>query len=154
LTGEAGRSILGRRRSQPSERRQLEAERDALRAEQRALTARLGREAPEPSIKEADDILASARLLEERAALLRAGLDEVDEAERMRADAAVAVQKSWPPLRKPALRPCKAHAGRSRPLKPPHTRALAEARARLRSILAPGGGELKAGLGVLRLHAR
>ncbi len=154
LTGEAGRSILGRRRSQPGDRRQLEAERDALSAEQRALTARLGREAPEPSIKEADDILASARLLEERAALLRAGLAEVDEVERMRTDAAVAAQKELAAAEKARLEALQGARRAVEAAEAAHTRALAEARARLRSILTPGGGELKAGLGVLRLHAR
>jgi hypothetical protein len=34
-----------------------------------------------------------------------------------------------------------------------HAWAVAEARGRLRSVLTPGSGELKAGLGLLRLHA-
>lgn len=154
LSGKIGRSILGRRSSQPADRWQLEAGRDVLSAEQRALSARLGREAPEPSIKEADDILASARLLEERAALLRAGLAEVEEAERMRADAAVAAQNELAVAEKARF---EALQGARRPVEAAesaHARAVAEARTRLRSILTPGAGELKAGLGELRLHAR
>ncbi|HSR25139.1 MAG TPA: hypothetical protein VLW53_16410, partial [Candidatus Eisenbacteria bacterium] len=75
------------------DRRHLEEERETLESEQRALLVRLGRSAPQPSIKEADDLLAAARLLDERAALMTAGLAEVDEAERMRADAASAAQR-------------------------------------------------------------
>ncbi len=153
LTGDAGRSLRGWRSSQP-DRRQLETERDALGAEHRALTARLGRQAPLPSIKEADDILASARLLEERAALLWAGLAEVEEAERMRADAAIAAQKELAAAEKARLEALQSARRAVEAAESAHTRALAEARARLRSILTPGGGELKAGLGALRLHAR
>src|SRR5262249_37078121 len=58
------------------DRRQLEEERESLNSEFRALMVRLGRSAPQPSIKEADDMLASARLLDERAALMTAGLAE------------------------------------------------------------------------------
>ena len=75
------------------DRRHLEEERETLESEHRALMVRLGRSAPQPSIKEADDLLAAARLLDERAALMTAGLAEVDEAERMRADAAAAAQR-------------------------------------------------------------
>ena len=72
--GSARGGLLGRRAVPFSDRRQLEEERDALRSEYRALTSRLGREAPQPSVKEADDVLGAARNLDERAALLTTGL--------------------------------------------------------------------------------
>jgi hypothetical protein len=153
LTGEAGGSIR-RRRSQPGDRRQLEVEHDALSAGQRALTVRLGRQAPEPSIKEADDTLSSAGLLEERAAVLRAGLAEVEEAERMRADAALAAQKGLVATEKARLEALQGARRTVEAAEAAHIRVLGDARARLRSILTPGAGELKAGLSVLRLHAR
>jgi hypothetical protein len=135
------------------DRRQLEEERDALRSEYRALTARVGREAPQPSVKEADDILAGARNLDERAAMLTAGLAEVDEAERMRADAAVAAQKELAAAEEARLKALQEARRAVETAEAGQAWAVAEARGRLRAVLTPGSGELKAGLGLLRLHA-
>src|SRR5262249_59832764 len=82
-----------RRRIGPDDRRHLEDERSSVAAEHHSLLVRLGRSAPQPSIKEADDLLGAARLLDELAPLMTAGLAEVAEAERMRADAAAAAQR-------------------------------------------------------------
>jgi hypothetical protein len=136
-----------------TDRRQLEEERDALRSEYRALTSRLGREAPQPSVKEADDVLAAARNLDERAALLTSGLAEVDEAERMRADSAVSAQKELAAAEEARLRALQEARRAVEAAEAAHTWAVAEARGRLRTVLTPGSGELKAGLGLLRLHA-
>jgi hypothetical protein len=148
-----GGGILGRRGVPYGDRRQLEDERDAMRSEYRALTARLGREAPQPSIKEADDILGAARNLDERAALLTNGLAEVDEAERMRADSAVAAQKALAAAEEARVRALQEARRAVETAEAGHAWAVAEARGRLRAVLTPGSGELKAGLGLLRLHA-
>jgi hypothetical protein len=72
----------------------------------------------------------------------------------MRADAAVAAQKELAVAEKARLEALQGACRAVQAAESAYTRAVAEARARLRSILTPGGGELKAGLGVLRLHAR
>ncbi|MDQ6743592.1 MAG: hypothetical protein M3Z97_11905 [Candidatus Dormibacteraeota bacterium] len=151
--GSARGGILGRRGVPFNDRRQLEDERDALRSEYRALTSRLGREAPQPSVKEADDILGAARNLDERAALLTTGLAEVDEAERMRADSAVAAQKELATAEEMRLRSLQEARRAVEAAEAAHAWAVAEARGRVRAVLTPGSGELKAGLGLLRLHA-
>lgn len=151
--GPAGRGILGRRNLAPHERRQLEDERDAVRSQYRALTAQIGREAPQPSLKEADDTLSAARLLDERADLLRTGLSEVDEAERMRADAAVAGQKELAAAEEARLKALQEARRAVETAESQHAWRISEARNRLRAVLTPGSGELKAGLGLLRLHA-
>ncbi|MBJ7600824.1 hypothetical protein [Candidatus Nephthysia bennettiae] len=153
VDGSGRGGILGRRGVPFSDRRQLEEERDALRSEYRALTSRLGREAPQPSVKEADDVLGAARNLDERAALLTTGLAEVDEAERMRADSAVAAQKELATAEEVRLRALQEARRAVEASEAAHAWAVAEARGRLRAVLTPGSGELKAGLGLLRLHA-
>jgi len=135
------------------ERRQLEEERESVGSEHRGLMVRLGRSAPQPSIKEADDMLAAARLLDERAALMTAGLAEVDEAERMRADAAAAAQRELAAAEDARLRALQEARRAVEAAESAHAWAVAEARARMRTVLTPGPGELKAGLGPLRLHA-
>jgi hypothetical protein len=151
--GPARGGLLGRRGAPFSDRRQLEEERDALRSEYRALASRLGREAPQPSVKEADDVLSAARNLDERAALLTTGLAEVDEAERMRADSAVSAQKELAAAEEARLRALQDGRRAVEAAEAAHAWAVAEARGRLRAVLTPGSGELKAGLGLLRLHA-
>jgi hypothetical protein len=142
-----------RRMGSPDDRRQQEDERSNVVAEHRAHLVRLGRSAPQPSIKEADDMLGAARLLDERAALMTAGLAEVDEAERMRADAAAAAQRELAASEEARLRALQEARRAVEASESAHAWAVAEARARLRSVLTPGSGELKAGLGPLRLHA-
>ncbi|HZU18247.1 MAG TPA: hypothetical protein VFD01_16800 [Candidatus Dormibacteraeota bacterium] len=144
---------LRRRLVSTEDRRQLEEERDSVAAELRALLVRLGRIAPQPSIKEADDLLGAARLLDERAAMMTAGLAEVDEAERMRADAAAAAQRELAAAEESRLRALQEARRAVEAAESAHAWAVAEARARLRTVLTPGPGELKAGLGPLRLFA-
>jgi hypothetical protein len=151
--GAPGRGLLGRRGVTIDDRRQLGIEKDALGKEYRMLTTRLGRNAPQPSLKEADDKLASARLLEDRAELLTAGLAEVDEAERMRADAAVAAQKELAAAENARLKALEDARKAVADEESAHASAVAEARLQLRNVLAPGAGELRGGVGPLRLHA-
>ena len=74
---DAGRGgLLGRRTPHPGDRHHLQEQRAVLGGEYRALAVRLGRTAPEPSVKEADDELVTARLLSERSDLLRRGMAE------------------------------------------------------------------------------
>jgi len=150
---DGSRGLRRRLGATADERRQLEDERESLGSEQRALMVRLGRSAPQPSIKEADDMLAAARLLDERAALMTAGLAEVDEAERMRADAAAAAQRELAAAEDARLRALQEARRTVEASESAHAWAVAEARARMRTVLTPGPGELKAGLGPLRLHA-
>jgi len=150
---DGGRGFRRRMGSTSDDRRHLEQEHETLGSEQRALMVRLGRSAPQPSIKEADDMLAAARLLDERAALMTAGLAEVDEAERMRADAAAAAQRELAAAEDTRLRALQEARRAVEAAESAHAWAVAEARARMRTVLTPGPGELKAGLGPLRLHA-
>jgi len=141
---DGNRGLRRRLTATAEERRHLAEERETLASEHRALMVRLGRIAPQPSLKEADDMLSSARLLDERAAMMTAGLAEVDEAERMRADAAAQDAR---------LRALEEARRAVEAAKSAHAWAVAEARARMRTVLTPGPGELKAGLGPLRLHS-
>jgi hypothetical protein len=150
---DGGRGLRRRLTVTPDDRRHLQEERGTLSAEHRALMVRLGRSAPQPSIKEADDMLAAARLLDERGALMTAGLAEVDEAERMRADAAAAAQRELAAAEDARLRALQEARRAVEAAESAHAWAVAEARARMRTVLTPGPGELKAGLGPLRLHA-
>jgi hypothetical protein len=118
-------------------RQLLVEEHDALKAEYRTALVRLGRGAPQPSLKDADDMLNAARLFDERAAMLTMELAEADQAERMRAEGAVVATEARRAVET-------ARSARSV--------AVAEARTHLRSALTPGSGELRAGLGLLRLH--
>src|SRR5215467_11732691 len=55
---DGNRGLRRRLGATTDDRRQLEEERDSIGSEHRALLVRLGRSAPQPSIKEADDTLA------------------------------------------------------------------------------------------------
>lgn len=148
----AGRGLLGRRAPSDDDRRYMERERDELKKKHWVLTVKLGRNAPRPSLKEADDRLVSARLLEQRASLLTSGLAEVDEAERMRADAAVAAQKQLSAAEGARAKALDNSRKAVEAAERAHASAVAEARLALRSVLSPGAGELKGGVGPLRLH--
>lgn len=147
-----GRSLLGRRGANDDDRRQLGYEREALTREYQMLVVRLGRNAPRPSLKEADDRLFVARLLEDRAGMLTSGLAEVDEAERMRADAAVAAQQQLTAAENTRLREREKARKAVEGAEAAHATAVSDARQRLRAVLTPGAGELKGGVGPLRLH--
>jgi hypothetical protein len=151
--GDAGRGLRRRLGGGLEDRRQHDEERDSLASDHRTLMVNLGRSAPQPSIKEADDMLAAARLLDERAAMMTSGLAEVDEAERMRADAAAAAQRELAAAEDARLRALQEARRAVEAAESAHAWAVAEARARMRTVLTPGPGELKAGLGPLRLHA-
>ena len=148
-----GRGGVFGRRAGVADRRQVQEEFDALNQEHRSLAVRLGRSAPQPSIKEADDILVAARTLDERAGWLTSGLAEVDEAEQMRADAAVAAQRELAAAQEARVRALQEARRAVEASESDHAWAVSEARVTLRTVLTPGPGELKAGLGPLRLFS-
>jgi hypothetical protein len=148
-----GRGGVFGRRAGGFDRRQLQEEFDALNQEHRSLAVRLGRSAPQPSIKEADDVLVAARTLDERAGWLTQGLAEVDEAEQMRADAAVAAQRELAAAQEARVRALQEARRAVEAAESDHAWAVSEARVTLRTVLTPGPGELKAGLGPLRLFS-
>jgi hypothetical protein len=150
---DGNRGLRRRLTATADERRHLAEERESIGAEHRGLMVRLGRSAPQPSIKEADDLLSAARLLDERGRMMTHGLEEVDEAEKMRADAASAAQRELAAAEDARLRALQEARRAVEAAESAHAWAVAEARARMRTVLTPGPGELKAGLGPLRLHA-
>jgi hypothetical protein len=146
---QGGRGLLGLR---AEDRPHAQAAQDELVQEQRALAVRVGRAVTPPTVKEADDVLAAAALLDERAALLIAGLAEVDEAERIRADAAVAAQKDLAAAEDARLKALQQARRSIEAAESAHAHAVSEARAHLAAVLNPGLGDLRMGLGPLRLY--
>ncbi|HEY4025613.1 MAG TPA: hypothetical protein VGO86_04200, partial [Candidatus Dormibacteraeota bacterium] len=80
-------SLLQRMRARPEDRRRIEDEQALQDTSYRTLMVRLGRHAPRPTVKEADDLLEMARLLDDRATRLTDALTAADHAERARARA-------------------------------------------------------------------
>lgn len=76
--------LLRRFRASPEERERAGEQQALLDTQFRALMVHLGRHAPRPTVKEADDILAIARVLDRRAAGITQALAAADEAERAR----------------------------------------------------------------------
>ena len=151
------RDLRGRLRglvSVPADPQRLEEERLALTTEQRALQVRLGRAAPLPSLKDADDLLVVARTLDARASGLTAALAALDEGERAHA---VALGEAQAQL-------AAAEDGRRRALQEArravelaavrHADRVRGARDRLRSALRPGAGDVLARFGPVELQAR
>jgi hypothetical protein len=120
--------------------------------ELRGLAGRIGRAVSPPSIKDADDLLAVAAMLDERAALVTNGLAEVDEAERMRADSAIVAQKDLATAEDARIKALQQARRAIEAAEARHAEAVSEARSGLAAILEPGRGDLKLGLGPLRLY--
>jgi hypothetical protein len=148
------RRLLGRRPAAIGSSHPNQAERQELRAQQRTLHAQIGRLAPHPTVKEADDALASASLLEEHAALLAAALGEVRKAERLQAEAREAVRRELAAAEGARQEMIRRAEKRVEDARAAQARALVEASREFRSSMAPGKGELEAGLGRLHLHSR
>jgi hypothetical protein len=90
----AGPPRLFRRwRARSDEREHVDEEQALLDARYRTLLARLGRRAPRPTVKEADDVLEVARLLDQRATRITEALVAADDAERSRANAIEAARQ-------------------------------------------------------------
>ena len=148
-----GRGRLLGRHTPPRERLPDEDARESLTAEYVTLAVRLARLAPQPTFKDADDVLTLAHLLDERAAQLNDGVREVDEAERLRAEVAVTAQRDLTTAEEARVKALEGARKAIESAELVHRRAVAGARAHVRSLLTPGPGELKAALGPLRLHA-
>jgi hypothetical protein len=154
LSAAPNRRILGRRAAVTVDVHALKSERETLKAQQRTVHAQIGRLAPHPTVKEADDALAAARILEERSALLTSALDQVQEAERIQAEAQAAARKALAAAEEARLEAIRSAEKGLEEARSAHSSALAEARDRFRSTLKSGKGDLEAGLGPLYLHSR
>jgi hypothetical protein len=112
----------------------------------------LGRKAPRPSVREADDILVVARSLDERAISLREAAGELDAAERRRAEAIAGAEEAVAEAEVPRREAIAAARKDVEAAEADHARARAEARAELRRLHKPGRGELRAEAKGLRLY--
>jgi hypothetical protein len=122
-------------------------------AERRALLLRIGRAAPSPTVKEADELLAVARLLEARAAELSGGLAAIDEAERARGRAVVAAQRALVEAEDSRRRALAEGRRALDEAEERHAEARRAAVERLRLAIAPPPGEPLADVGPLRAFA-
>jgi hypothetical protein len=154
LTAAPNRRMLGRRGPVAADSHAFQAERETLRGQQRTLHAQIGRLAPHPTVKEADDALAAARILEERSALLTSVLDQVQEAERVQTEAQAAARSKLAAVEEARLEAIRRAEKGLEDARSARNAALAEARDRFRSTLSSGKGDLEAGLGRLYLHSR
>lgn len=145
--------LFRRMRAKPEERERIEEEQVLLDTQYRGLLVEIGREAPMPTVKEADDMLEIARLLDRRAARITDAVAAADEAERSRAhhieeatrayyDAEVACRAARESAARAVLRALERDAQERR-----------EMRDQLREALAPAAGEPLAELGPLRVRA-
>ena len=148
------RRLLGRRTTSAVESQVSVAERAALIAEQRRLHAQIGRLAPHPTVKEADDALTSARLLDDEAALLAAVLADVREAERIQEEGKAAARGELAAVETARLEAIRRAERALEEARSAHASALKQARDGFRAALNIGKGELEAGLGRLHLHSR
>lgn len=145
--------LFRRARTQPDERQRIEDEQALLDSRYRTLLVQLGRRAPRPTVKEADDLLDVARRLDWRATTITEALVAADEAERARANAIEAARSE--------LQAAEAAGARAI-----HTAGLALERARaarsrerqglcdrLRRALGAPGDQPLAAVGPLRVRA-
>jgi hypothetical protein len=144
--------LLRRMRAGPEERERIEEEEALLDTQYRGLLVQLGRRAPRPTVKEADDLLQVARLLDERAARITDAVTAADEAERARAhgieDATRRYHEAETACR--AARDAAARAvARAREADEGERQAMRE---QVRRALAPAAGEPLAEVGPLRVH--
>jgi hypothetical protein len=119
----------------------------------RQLRIRLGRRAPRPSLREADDILVAARSLDERATSLATAAAELEEAERRRAEAIERAREAVAAADEPRQQAIRQAKREILEAEAAHARACAQARANLRRLHKPGRGELRAELNGIRLYA-
>lgn len=124
-----------------------------LGGEMRALMARIGRSAPRPTVKEADELLGAARTLDRRASMLHQAATQLDAALEERAQAMAAAQHDLAlaeTSREEAIAQARSTVAEA---EAEHARNVDEARSRLRRIRTPGPGELRAEFADFRLHA-
>jgi hypothetical protein len=136
-----------------SERRNhLREERERLTTELRTLAAWLGRRAPTPTVREADELLRVARRLDDHAQRLSAAAAQLEETERERSERVADAQREL----STAERAREASLARAREAletaEAEHARAIEEGRARLHRVRMPGPGALQAQFAQVRLH--
>jgi hypothetical protein len=152
-----GRADLGERLlgmfTAPADPERLEEERLALAAEERGLLVRLGRAAPSPSVKDADDTLLVARTLDERASGLTAALNGLDQAERAHAIAVAEAQGGLAAAEDRRRRALQQARHEIEVAAARHAAAVRAALDRLRSALRPAAGDQVATFGPLRLFS-
>jgi len=145
--------LLRRMRTQPEERERVEEEQILLDTQYRALMVRLGRQAPRPSVKEADDMLEVARLLDRRATRITDALAAADQAELARVHAIDAARRELAAAevaRREAVDAAERAVARAERAREEERRA---ARARFREVLRPCEGEPLAEVGPLVVRA-
>jgi len=142
--------VLGRLGA--TDRYGLEGESEQIRGELRPQLVELGRSAPQPSVKEVDELLAVARRLDERAAGLltaAAALAMARRGKQEEGSAAAAALRAAQGWRDAAL------AGARQKLETAeseHWRAVDAARGRVAAARMPGPGERLAGFEGLSLY--
>jgi hypothetical protein len=150
-TGPPG--LFRRMRARPEERVRMEEEQVLLDTRYRLLLVRLGRRAPRPTIKDADDLLDVARLLDERASRITEALAAGDEAERARGNAIESARvglHAAEASRHAAGAAAALALGRAKAEREARRRAM---RKRLRDALAGDAQRPLAEVGPLRAHA-
>lgn len=127
-------------------------ERQPLRSDHRSALVRLGRAAPQPTVKEADDLIAVARSLDQRAGPLTAALADADKAEIGRAEAVTTAQVALmkaEEARRQAVQRAKMAVEETEDA---WVQAVREAKGRLTATRSPGPGELQTQIGELQLY--
>jgi hypothetical protein len=135
------------------QRSRLREERERLVTELRTQAASLGRRAPIPTVKEADDLLRVARQLDDRGQRLSEAATQLQEVERVRSESVAEAQRELARVEQ-AREAALAQALQAvRTAEAEHTRAIDEARARLQRVRMPGPGALQAQFGEVRVHS-
>ncbi len=137
----------------PDDRERIEDEQALLDTQFRSLMVQLGRRAPRPTVKEADDLLAVARLLDSRAARITEAVAAADEAERARARAIAGARRQLEAVeaaRRAAVEAAMQALAQAAERQEQERRAM---RGRLREALGAPAGEPLAQVGPLRVHA-
>jgi hypothetical protein len=145
--------LFRRMRARPQDRQRIEEEQVLLDTRYRALLVHLGRRAPRPTLKDADDLLEVARLLDQRTARITEALVAADEAERARVHAIEAAGQELQAAeaaRRAATEAAELALARATEERERERLAMP---GRLREALAAEGGEPVAEVGPLRAHA-
>lgn len=144
--------LLRRVRARPEERQRVEEEQVLLDAQYRSLMVLIGRGAPRPTVKDADDMLEVARLLDRRATRITEALAAADEGERARARAIEAARRELEAAEAAHREAAEVAAREVAWAVEAREAERREARARMRAALAPPGGQPAAQVGPLCLR--
>src|SRR5207247_3010467 len=152
LSGPGG-GLLRRLAARPEDQRHADDGLAVREDERRGALLQLGRAARSPTLKEADDLLLVARVLEDWAAGLTSGLAAIDGAERARGRAVSAAQRALAEAEERRQRAISAARVNLDAAEERHAEARREARERLLRAIAPPPGEPLAEVGPLRAFA-